>query len=100
VLHEVQGEITRATAAVRGVASSTPDAMRAAIGFHGAVLEALRRGDGEEARAVMVLHLADACRRSLAALRAEAGPGSSNQTDKPRAAETTAHKEETADESA
>lgn len=76
ILQDVQSEITRSTAAVRGVASSTPDAMDAAIGFHGAILAAFRNGDGEEARAVMLLHLADARERAVAALLDDSGPAS------------------------
>lgn len=68
LLQEVQREITRSTAAVRGVASATQDAMQAAVGFHGGILEAFRRGDADEARAVMLLHLVDAGERAMAAL--------------------------------
>lgn len=68
LLRDVQRELTRATAAVRGVATESHDAMRAAVRFHGEILDAIARADAEAARAVMVLHLVDAGERVLGAL--------------------------------
>jgi GntR family transcriptional regulator, transcriptional repressor for pyruvate dehydrogenase complex len=68
LLGDVQTEITRSTAAVRGIASETHDAMRAALRFHGEIVDAFARGDSEAARAVMLLHLIDAGERALGAL--------------------------------
>lgn len=74
ILLEVQTGITRSTAAVRGIATETQDAMRAALRFHGEILDAFARADGEAARAVMLLHLIDAGERALSALLDEVHP--------------------------
>ncbi len=68
LLEDIQGELTKATLSVRSIATETFDAMRAAVDFHGEILDALARGDGEAARAAMVMHLLDARERLLAAL--------------------------------
>ena len=68
ILRQMQSELTRATATVRGIAIRTHDAMRAAMRFHGEILDALAMGDGETARAVMLLHLGDAGERLFGAL--------------------------------
>jgi len=65
LLRLVQVEITRATGAVRGIASATHDAMRAAVRFHREIVEACVKKDEEAARAVMLLHLIDAAERTL-----------------------------------
>ncbi len=65
LLRQVQIEITRATGAVRGIASATHDAMRAAVRFHREIVEACAKKDEEAARAVMLLHLIDAAERTL-----------------------------------
>lgn len=69
LLRQVQLEITRATRAVRGIASATHEAMQAAVRFHGEIVEACAKGDEEAARAVMLLHLIDAAERTLGAAR-------------------------------
>lgn len=71
ILREIQSEITRSTAAVRDVASMTHDAMRAGLKFHGLILDAIAKGDGEVAAAVMLLHLVDVSDRALSALLGE-----------------------------
>jgi GntR family transcriptional regulator, transcriptional repressor for pyruvate dehydrogenase complex len=68
ILRQMQTELTRATATVRGIATQTHDAMRTALRFHGEILDALTVGDGETARAVMLLHLGDAGERLFGAL--------------------------------
>ncbi len=68
LLEDIQMELTKATLNVRSIATETHDAMRAAVGFHGEILDALARGDGEAARAAMVMHLLDARERLVAAL--------------------------------
>jgi DNA-binding FadR family transcriptional regulator len=68
LLREIQTEISRATAAERTIASATHDAKRAALRFHGEIVDAVARGDGEAARAVMLLHLIDVGERALGAL--------------------------------
>lgn len=68
LLQQVQSELTRATAVVRGFASETHNAMKAAVRFHGEILDALVQGDSETARAVMLLHLLDAGERFSGAL--------------------------------
>jgi GntR family transcriptional regulator, transcriptional repressor for pyruvate dehydrogenase complex len=68
LLAEVQSEMTRASSAVRGLASQTYDAMRVAVRFHREILEACVRRDDQAARAVMLLHLIDAGERLLGAL--------------------------------
>ena len=68
LLEDIQVELTKATSSVRSIATETFDAMRAAVGFHGEILDALARGDGEAARAAMVMHLLDARERLVAAL--------------------------------
>jgi DNA-binding FadR family transcriptional regulator len=65
LLRQVQVEITRATGAVRDIASATHDAMRAAVRFHREIVEACAKKDEEAARAVMLLHLIDAAERTL-----------------------------------
>jgi GntR family transcriptional regulator, transcriptional repressor for pyruvate dehydrogenase complex len=65
LLRQVQVEITRATGAVRGIASATHDAMQAAVQFHREIAEACAKKDEEAARAVMLLHLIDAAERTL-----------------------------------
>jgi GntR family transcriptional repressor for pyruvate dehydrogenase complex len=67
LLRQVQREITRATQAVRGIASSTRDGMQAAVRFHREIADACARGDAEAARAVMLLHLIDGAERTLGA---------------------------------
>lgn len=73
LLQEIQGEVTRATAAVRGIASTTRDAMRSALRFHGEIVDAIARKDGPVARAVMLVHIIDAGERALGALSVEEG---------------------------
>jgi GntR family transcriptional regulator, transcriptional repressor for pyruvate dehydrogenase complex len=68
ILRQMQSELTGATATVRGIATETHDAMRTATRFHGEILDALAMGDGERARAVMLLHLSDAGERLFGAL--------------------------------
>lgn len=68
LLEGVQSELTKATLSVRSIATETYDAMRAALGFHGEILDAIACGDGEAARAAMVMHLLDARERLVAAL--------------------------------
>lgn len=68
LLAEVQSEMTRASWAVRGLASQTYDAMRAAVRFHREILEACVHRDDQAARSVMLLHLIDAGERLLGAL--------------------------------
>ena len=68
LLEDVQAELTKATLSVRSIATETFDAMRAAVEFHGEILDALARGDGEAARAAMVMHLLDARERLVAGL--------------------------------
>lgn len=68
LLEDVQKELTKATLSVRSIATETFDAMTAAVGFHGDILDALVCGDGEAARAAMVMHLLDARERLVAAL--------------------------------
>lgn len=68
LLEDVQAELTKATLSVRSIATETFDAMRAAMEFHGEILDALARGDGEAARAAMVMHLLDARERLVAGL--------------------------------
>ena len=68
LLAEIQSEMTRASWAVRGLASQTYDAMRAAVRFHREILEACERRDDQAARSVMLLHLIDAGERLLGAL--------------------------------
>ena len=65
LLRQLQLEITRATREVRGIASTTHDAMHAAGRFHREIVEACAKGDEEAARAVMLLHLIDAAERTL-----------------------------------
>jgi GntR family transcriptional repressor for pyruvate dehydrogenase complex len=72
LLRDVQAELTRATAAIRGIASESRDAMRAALRFHSELLDALERRDAEAARAVMLLHVLDAGERVLGALGGDA----------------------------
>ncbi|MDA8292034.1 MAG: FadR/GntR family transcriptional regulator [Actinomycetota bacterium] len=79
LLEDIQGELTKATLSVRSIASETSDAMRAAIDFHGEILDALTRGDGEAARAAMVMHLLDARARLVAALVAGEERGNGRQ---------------------
>jgi GntR family transcriptional regulator, transcriptional repressor for pyruvate dehydrogenase complex len=69
LLRQVQREITRATQAVRGIASATHDGMQAAVRFHREIADACARGDEEAARAVMLLHLIDAAERTLGGAR-------------------------------
>ena len=68
LLADIQAELTRATSSVRSIASDTYDAVRAAIVFHGEIIDALTRRDAEAARAAMVMHLLDARERLVAAL--------------------------------
>jgi DNA-binding FadR family transcriptional regulator len=68
VLEAIQAEITRATAAVRVVASVTHAAMRSALQFHEEIAGALASGDGEAAAAGMMLHLIDASERATSGL--------------------------------
>jgi GntR family transcriptional regulator, transcriptional repressor for pyruvate dehydrogenase complex len=68
LLQDIQSEVTRATAAVRGIASTTRDSMRSALRFHGEIVDAIARKDGPVARAVMLIHLIDAGERVLGAL--------------------------------
>lgn len=68
LLEDIQKELTKATLSVRDIATETLDAMAAAVGFHGDILDALACGDGEAARAAMVMHLLDARERVVAAL--------------------------------
>ena len=75
LLETIQGEITRATAAVRDVATETHDAMRAALRFHEGIADALARSDSEAAAATMVLHLVDIGERALGALADQDGAG-------------------------
>lgn len=65
LLRQVQAEMTRATGAVRGIASATHEAMQAAVQFHREIAEACAKKDEEAARAVMLLHLIDAAERTL-----------------------------------
>jgi GntR family transcriptional repressor for pyruvate dehydrogenase complex len=65
LLRDVQTEITRATAAVRWIATDTHDAMRSTLRFHREIADELARGDGEAASAAMLLHLVDATERGL-----------------------------------
>jgi GntR family transcriptional regulator, transcriptional repressor for pyruvate dehydrogenase complex len=69
LLRQVQLEITRATQAVRGIASATREGMQAAIQFHREIADACAKGDEEAARAVMLLHLVDAAERTLGGAR-------------------------------
>lgn len=75
LLQEVQTQITRSTAAVRGIASTTHDAMGAALRYHAEIRDAFARGDGQAASAVMLLHLIDAGERALGALLDDASAG-------------------------
>jgi len=68
VLEAIQAEITRATAAVRVVASVTHAAMRSALQFHGEIARALANGDDEAAAAGMTMHLIDASERAASGL--------------------------------
>ncbi len=76
VLEAIQAEITRATAAVRVVATVTHAAMRSALQFHEEIAGALANGDGEAAAAGMVMHLIDASERAASGLahQEDAGP--------------------------
>jgi GntR family transcriptional regulator, transcriptional repressor for pyruvate dehydrogenase complex len=80
ILRQMQSELTRATATVRGIASQTHGAMRAAMRFHGEILDALTLGDAETARAVMLLHLGDAGERLFGALADTPEPQERSQT--------------------
>jgi GntR family transcriptional regulator, transcriptional repressor for pyruvate dehydrogenase complex len=73
LLQDIQSEVTRATAAVRGIASTTRDSMRSALRFHGEIVDAIARKDGPVARAVMLIHLIDAGERVLGALSGTGG---------------------------
>lgn len=73
LLEDLQKELTKATLSVRDIATETFDAMSAAVGFHGDILDALVCGDGEAARAAMVMHLLDARERLVAALLKDEG---------------------------
>lgn len=68
LLADIQKELTKATLSVRDIATETLDAMEAAVGFHGDILDALACGDGEAARDAMAMHLLDARERVVAAL--------------------------------
>jgi GntR family transcriptional repressor for pyruvate dehydrogenase complex len=68
ILQQVQSELTRATAIIRGIATETHDAMRTALRFHLEIFDALVLQDAETARAVMHLHLVDAGERLFGAL--------------------------------
>jgi DNA-binding FadR family transcriptional regulator len=87
LLRQVQIEITRATGAVRGIASATHDAMRAAVRFHREIAEACAKKDEEAARAVMLLHLIDAAERALggavSGVQEDQGAGPDRQEERP-----------------
>ncbi len=68
LLQDIQSEVTRATAVVRGTALTTPVSMRSTLRFHGEIVDAIARKDGPVARAVMLVHLIDAGDRVLGAL--------------------------------